>query len=282
MNIRATNLARVVKPLLRIVLLTWPLAGIGQGIPEPSIILYGIVRNSAIYNARVTSGSLTWTFRNVGNGRTVTVISPLTNVLDQFSYVLKVPCETQFLSPVSANAVALQPSATLFDRSQVLLDGLPASFLVSTQATVMFSSKNRGTIERVDLRINAPCFDGDGHGLCDAWEIQYFGQTGHYADVDDDGDGMTNLEEFIAGTNPNYSKSFFHFISYAPAANGGFQVQWSSGDGRSYSLLRSSTLLPGSFGVIRSNIVGTPPANTFLDTNAVGSGPYFYQVLIQP
>ena len=45
--------------------------------------------------------------------------------------------------------------------------------------------------------------DGDGDGLRDLWEIQFFGNTDQTADADPDGDGLTNLQEQEAGTSPD-------------------------------------------------------------------------------
>lgn len=45
--------------------------------------------------------------------------------------------------------------------------------------------------------------DMDGNGLEDAWEQANFGHLGVSASADPDGDGMSNLEEFKNGTNPN-------------------------------------------------------------------------------
>lgn len=44
--------------------------------------------------------------------------------------------------------------------------------------------------------------DYDGDGLSDAWELEYFGDLSQGPDMDFDGDWASNLEEFIAGTNP--------------------------------------------------------------------------------
>jgi hypothetical protein len=44
--------------------------------------------------------------------------------------------------------------------------------------------------------------DSDGNGLSDAWEVDHFGQIGVDPTADADGDGISNLEEFIFGTNP--------------------------------------------------------------------------------
>ena len=44
--------------------------------------------------------------------------------------------------------------------------------------------------------------DVDDDGLPDAWEMQCFGHLGETADGDSDGDGNTNLAEYLAGTDP--------------------------------------------------------------------------------
>ncbi len=46
--------------------------------------------------------------------------------------------------------------------------------------------------------------DTDGDGMPDWWEAKHFGgPTAANPDADPDGDGLTNLQEFQAGTNPN-------------------------------------------------------------------------------
>jgi hypothetical protein len=45
--------------------------------------------------------------------------------------------------------------------------------------------------------------DSDGDGLSDEWENQYFGNLRDQSHSDDpDGDGVDNLAEMEAGTNP--------------------------------------------------------------------------------
>jgi YD repeat-containing protein len=44
--------------------------------------------------------------------------------------------------------------------------------------------------------------DSDHNGLPDAWEQQYFGHIGVDPSADPDGDGLTNLQEYTAGSNP--------------------------------------------------------------------------------
>lgn len=56
---------------------------------------------------------------------------------------------------------------------------------------------NNGTIHRVDP------VDTDGDGLPDWWELAWFGSaTAGVAGIDSDGDGASNLAEWLAGTSP--------------------------------------------------------------------------------
>jgi hypothetical protein len=49
--------------------------------------------------------------------------------------------------------------------------------------------------------------DTDGDGLPDLWEMTHFGNLGQTANGDPDGDWMTNLQEYQAGTAPTDSRS---------------------------------------------------------------------------
>jgi hypothetical protein len=44
--------------------------------------------------------------------------------------------------------------------------------------------------------------DLNGNGMADNWELQYFGAFGQSASADPDGDGRSNLTEYLMGTNP--------------------------------------------------------------------------------
>lgn len=49
--------------------------------------------------------------------------------------------------------------------------------------------------------------DNDGNRLLDAWELFYFGKLGQNPLADPDGDGLSNEEESLAGTNPFSAQS---------------------------------------------------------------------------
>jgi hypothetical protein len=62
--------------------------------------------------------------------------------------------------------------------------------------------------------------DTDGDGIPDAWELAYFGNiTNAVAGADADGDGMSNLDEYRAGTNPTNALSVLKIVLTATNAN---------------------------------------------------------------
>lgn len=82
---------------------------------------------------------------------------------------------------------------------------------------------------------------GDTDALPDAWEIEHFGTTAWGENDDPDGDGLTNIQEYSAGTVPSNKGDRFTMSSQAPAG-GNFSITWSSISGRSYDVQMSEDL----------------------------------------
>ena len=81
--------------------------------------------------------------------------------------------------------------------------------------------------------------DSDGNGLIDSWEQEHFGQIGIDPDADPDGDGLTNLQEYQGGTDPN---DYFNdaspeitIISPEDDLDGKFEVSVHRPDGTPYA-----------------------------------------------
>lgn len=264
-------------------LLSLPSPLVAEGIPEPSLILYGTVRNTAGgQNLRLTSGTLVWRFHPTSGGADVVVTTQLTNLLDQFSYLLEVPCES-VVSPLTAstNVLLLTSPATTYVRTNVTLNGQPVYLSAPAPASFTLATTERGRLERVDLVTSQADADGDGDGLPDWWETLYPGAGDPNDDLD--GDGLSNRGEYVAGTLPNDPLSLFEFVEVEHLETGETRIRWASVAGRTYTVLRSPTLTndASQFTVVQSGIAATPPANTFLDPPAAGSAPFFYLLRVE-
>ncbi|MBL9171255.1 MAG: lamin tail domain-containing protein [Verrucomicrobiales bacterium] len=88
--------------------------------------------------------------------------------------------------------------------------------------------------------------DTDKDGLSDEWETRFFGSaTGAPAGADTDGDRLTNLEEFIAGTNPTDALSYLRIE--ACSSLGGASVSFQARSNRTYSLHLNDRLAEGKW-----------------------------------
>ena len=127
----------------------------------------------------------------------------------------------------------------------------------------------------------------DGAALSfDEWSRAMFGTQALFnpqvsgEDADPDGDGMNNLAEFKAGTQPMDKQSVLRMRSSTQGAGNGFMVRWSSESNRFYSIERATNLLNG-FSPLTNGILSTPPENEQLDTLQKAPGAVFYRIRIE-
>jgi hypothetical protein len=149
--------------------------------------------------------------------------------------------------------------------SSLLLD---APFSITT-----FGQDEDGTLYVNDywggriLRIVETLADTDEDGMPDAWELYNGFSTNNPADAvdDEDEDGASNLDEFLAGTDPLDPTDVFQVFRPDEEQNDGiFSIRWSSVHGKQYQVYRTTNMLD-TFTPRSSVITATPPINIFLD-----------------
>jgi hypothetical protein len=90
--------------------------------------------------------------------------------------------------------------------------------------------------------------DSDGDGLPDAWERTYFGHLGVNPNADADSDGMSNLAEYLAGTNPTNATDRLRITTYSFAPGGTLaNLSWTTVPTRYYYIWRTPALAPSAW-----------------------------------
>lgn len=116
--------------------------------------------------------------------------------------------------------------------------------------------------------------DSRHSGLPDAWQRVNFEMTGISANADADGDGMSNLQEYRAGTDPNDANDTLRFVDFM--RNGLSQsvvLQWSAKPTRYYVLEQTKSLTNGMTDFWNMPMAGWNNLS-FTDTNSAS----FYRV----
>ena len=110
------------------------------------------------------------------------------------------------------------------------------------------------------------------NGLPIAWMLTYFGTTNVNADADPDGDGVPNMQEYLAGTNPNDGSDRLAITAFAAAPGGTLTtLTWKSSLTRCYFLeknldLTTSLWLDSGLGIIAPD--GASTMRAVADTDA--------------
>lgn len=141
----------------------------------------------------------------------------------------------------------------------------PAILEASAGGSVRYRLTNIG----FRISTNAPTGGGDmdGDGLDDAWEREHFGSitvSDGAANEDQDGDGASDGDEYITGTDPSNPDSSCRMQYSGRRIRGRFDwddvVVWPSVAGRVYDVQRSFDLL-GGWETVHEGIVASPPQN---------------------
>jgi T5SS/PEP-CTERM-associated repeat protein len=180
--------------------------------------------------------------------------------------------------------------ATLEVRNgKLILNGgvLQVDRLVMTNGCGLFV-RTGGTLI-VGTLVLDPNLSAVGDGIANGWKQQYGLDPldSNVAGTDSDGDGFSNLQEYLAGTDPTNSASNLRIISIEPQGNS-LVVTWTVGTGKTNALQATGGTIGGAYSTngftdifVVTNTVGT--ITNYLDTGAVTNAPArYYRVRLVP
>jgi subtilisin family serine protease len=203
------------------------------------------------------------------------VVGTVVNAVDpvqSYQFLNGTSMATPHVTAATAFAAMCFPAETVSQRIQRILGN------VDTLTALQGKVRTGGRLNL--LRI----VDTDANNLPDWWERTYFGRLlATAATADPDGDGASDLAEWVAGTNPTNAASCLRLNISPPISTNGLIISWPSVAGKTYRIERTTNLLAGFKTLVRSNITATPPTNHERDTSALGSSAqYFYRVGVDP
>lgn len=127
--------------------------------------------------------------------------------------------------------------------SMVVRSEALAAYDLDTPSAWVASASIHGSPGQPDLASDVgPGTDSDNDGLADLWELQFFGNLAQNGDMDPDGDGYTNREEFLAGTQPTLATSVPRLEAVPSPFGGNPVLQFSREGARSYRLMYRDNL----------------------------------------
>ena len=122
--------------------------------------------------------------------------------------------------------------------------------------------------------------DSDQDGMPDSWEVEYFGNLQRDGAQDANGNGMTDAEEYLWGTNPTELGGKKPVPSLTNQAVG-FSITFPTVIGRTYQVQFRNHLFEGAWQALGAPVSGNGNSQTVSDSQVPSGGRRFYRIEVR-
>jgi YD repeat-containing protein len=124
--------------------------------------------------------------------------------------------------------------------------------------------------------------DSDNDGMADAWETTHFQTEARDGTDDFDGDGLSDVAEYLAGTLPKDPDSLLRMNRNVTNTVVQTTVSWSSISGKSYCVQYKNSLADAGWNDLPGIVVASGTNSFKIDTTSTGQPWRFYRVQALP
>lgn len=175
-------------------------------------------------------------------------------------------------------------------RSVELMWILASAEFVGTQTVIRVTADPLELLPDIDRDNNAAEIavnrvmgtDTSGDGISDDWKREYFGHMNVLAEADDDGDGVSNYDEYLAGTDPLDADSVLAVAAAPVNGSTDWQVSWPVAPERRYQVFRSEDLNGDNWLPLQEEFMGWSTGTMILlDRTVPGGNQVFYHLRVK-
>ena len=174
-----------------------------------------------------------------------------------------------FLDSLSSIAVSesdvagagIFPGANNLNSDPLFVDAAQRDYRLATNSPCIGAGRS-GVNMGVSLPVGTSLLDTDGDGMPDNWEATYGLNSNDPSDasLDTDHDRLTNLQEYLSGTNPLDPKSVFKIepMLSSNVSNGTVRFYFTAVAGKTYTVECSDSLADGSWTKLPPDVTAQP------------------------
>ncbi len=163
-----------------------------------------------------------------------------------------------------------------------LASAIPDGYVVSATATDPLGNSSEFSATRV-----VASMDDGSDGTPDPWMLTHFGHTDprandlSRANDDADGDGLTNLEEFMAGTDPRSALSGLRVIAFTKNGSD-LSLTFTSVIGKTYRLEAKDNFTLTTWTLVQDQVAATTATTNVNALGATSAPQRAYRILVEP